>query len=111
MGQLNLVLKFVLELAALAALGVWGASIADGAAAVLLAIGLPAVVAGLWGTLAAPRARHRLPLRLRAPFELGVFALATFALWRAGWAAAAVAFAVVAIVNALLLTALGQWEA
>ena len=109
--MLNLALKFVLELAALAAFGIWGASIADGPAAVLLAIGLPIVVAALWGTLAAPRARHRLPLRLRAPFELGVFALASIALWQAGWGVAAAAFAAIAVVNAMLLTALGQWEA
>jgi hypothetical protein len=108
---LNLALKFVLELAALAAFGIWGASIADGPAAVLLAIGLPIVVAALWGTLAAPRARHRLPLRLRAPFELGVLALASIALWQAGWGVAAAAFAAIAVVNAMLLTALGQWEA
>ena len=109
--MLNLALKFVLELAALAAFGIWGASIADGPAAVLLAIGLPIVVAALWGMLAAPRARHRLPLRLRAPFELGVFALASIALWQAGWGVAAAAFAAIAVVNAMLLTALGQWEA
>jgi hypothetical protein len=109
--QLNLALKFLLELAALAAFGLWGASIADGAAAVLLAIGLPAAVAVLWGTFAAPRARRRLPLRLRAPFELGVFALAALALWRAESATLALAFAAVALVNALLLTAYDQWEA
>jgi hypothetical protein len=110
MKPLNLALKFLLELAALAAVGLWGASIADGAAAVVLAIGLPLVVAVLWGTFAAPRARRRLPLRLRAPFELGVFALAALALWGAGHAAWGAAFAVIAVANALLLTAFDQWE-
>jgi Protein of unknown function (DUF2568) len=109
--QLNLALKFLLELAALAAIGLWGASIADGAPAVVLAIGLPAVAAGLWGAFAAPKAPRRLPLRLRAPFELGVFALATLALWQAASAAWAEAFASIVVVNALLLTAFGQWEA
>jgi len=109
--HLNLALKFLLELAALAAFGLWGASIADGWAAVLLAIGLPAVVAALWGTFAAPKARRRLPLRLRAPFELGVFAFAALALWSAGSKTLAVAFAAIALVNALLLTAFDQWEA
>jgi hypothetical protein len=109
--QLNLVLKFLLELAALAAVGLWGASIADRAPAVVLAIGLPAVGAGLWGTFAAPRARRRLPLRLRAPFELGVFALAALALWQGASLAWAAVFASIAVVNALLLTAFGQWEA
>jgi hypothetical protein len=109
--QLNLALKFLLELAALAAFAVWGTSVADGAGAVGLAIVLPLAAAVLWGAFAAPRARRRLPLRLRVPFELTVFALAALALWGAGSVVAAAVLAVVAGVNALLLTALGQWEA
>jgi hypothetical protein len=109
--QLNLALKFVLEIAALVALGLWGASIAHGPAAVVLAIGLPVLAAVLWGTFAAPKARHRLPLRLRAPLELGVFAVAALALWGAEAVASAATFAAVALLNALLLTAFDQWEA
>ena len=77
----------------------------------LLAIGLPVVVAILWGRFAAPRARRRLPLRLRAPFELGVFALAALALWQAASPALGAAFAVIAVVNAALLSVFHQWEA
>ena len=110
MKPLNLALKFLLELAALASFGLWGASITDGLWVVVAAIGLPAVAAVAWGTFAAPKASRRLPLRLRAPFELGVFALAALALWQAeSWIYGA-AFALVALVNALLLTAFGQWE-
>ena len=111
MKQLNLALKFLLELAALAAFGLWGASIASGVAAVVLAVGLPVIVAVLWGAFAAPKARRRLPLRLRAPFELGVFALAALAFWQAESVAWGVAFAVVAAGNAVLLTVFDQWEA
>ena len=111
MKQVNLALKFFLELAAFAALGLWAASLANGAAAVISGIGLPAGAIALWGTSAAPKARRRLPLGLRAPFELGVFALAALALWRAESAAWAAAFASIAAVNALLLTAFDQWEA
>jgi hypothetical protein len=111
MKQLNLALKFLLELAALAAIGLWGASVADGLAAVLLAVGLPVITAVLWGAFAAPRARRRLPLRLRAPFELGVFALAALALWGAASAAWGAAFALIVVANAVLLTAFDQWEA
>jgi hypothetical protein len=107
---LNLAVKFLLELAALAAFGLWGASIASGLLALLLATALPVAVAVLWGTFAAPRARRRLPLRLRAPFELAVFALAALALWQAGSLAWAAAFAVIAAVNAALLTVFDQWE-
>ena len=110
MKHLNLAAKFLLELAALVAFGLWGASIADGALAVFAAIGFPVVAAVAWGTFAAPRARHRLPLRARAPFELGVFTLAALAFWRAeSWILGA-AFAVIALVNALLLTVFDQWE-
>ena len=111
MKQLNLVVKFLLELAALAAFGLWGASIASGIQAVLLAIGLPVVVAVLWGRFAAPRARRRLPLRMRAPFELGVFALAALALWQAASPAVGAAFAAIAVANAALLSVFDQWEA
>ena len=111
MKPLNLALKFLLELGALAAFGLWGAAVANGPAAVVLAVALPLGVAGLWGRFAAPRARRRLPLRLRAPFELGVFALAALALRGAGAAAWGAAFVVIAAVNALLLTAFRQWEA
>jgi hypothetical protein len=108
--QLNRALKFMLELAALGAFGLWGASIAHGWTAVLLAIGLPAFAAALWGTFAAPKAPRRLPLRLRAPFELGVLTVAALALWRAESVTAAATFAALALVNALGLTAFDQWE-
>jgi hypothetical protein len=105
-GQLNLALKFLLELGALAAFAVWGAS-----TSVLLAIALPVIAAVAWGLFAAPKARRRLSLPLRAPFELGVFALAAAALWDAVSAAWAAVFAALAVGNAVLLTLFDQWEA
>jgi Protein of unknown function (DUF2568) len=106
----NLALKFALELVSLAAFAYWGATVADGVAGVVLVIAAPLAAAVLWGAFAAPRAAKRLPLRLRAPFELGVFGLAALALLRAS-TAAAVALAVVAVANAILLSRLGQWDA
>jgi hypothetical protein len=111
MRQANLALKFALELAAFAAFGWWGATAADDALAVVLAIACPLAGVVLWGTLAAPRSPRRLPLAVRAPFELGVFALAALAYAGAGSGVAAVAFACVAAANAALLTAWRQWEA
>jgi hypothetical protein len=104
--QLNLAVKFLLELGALAAFGWWGAEVAGVGGAIVL----PLVAVVLWGMFAAPRAARRLPLRLRAPFELTVFALAALALWAAGSLALAAAFAAIAAVNAALLTVFGQWE-
>jgi hypothetical protein len=111
MRQLNLALKFFLVLTALVAIGIWSATLADGGVSVLLAIALPATAAVLWGLLAAPKARWRLPLRLRAPFELSVFALGALALWGATSATAAVVVASLVVANAVLLTSFDQWEA
>jgi hypothetical protein len=108
---LSLGLKFIVELAAFAAFAYWGASVGDGAVPVALAIAAPAVAIVLWGAFAAPRATRRLGSAARIPFELGVFGLAVVALFAAGAPVAAFALAVAAASSAVLLTALGQWEA
>jgi Protein of unknown function (DUF2568) len=105
MAAANLALKFLLELAAFAALAVWGASVS-----VLLAIAAPAAAIVLWGIFAAPKSARRLPDRARIPFELAVFALAAVALAAAASVALAVVFGVLVVINAVLLTTLGQWE-
>jgi hypothetical protein len=107
----NLGLKFLLELAAIAALAYWGATTADGVLAVVLAVGAPALFIVLWGRFAAPRSGHRLPARSRIPFEFGLFALAALALVLAGSPLVAAVFAVLVVVNAALLTMFDQWEA
>lgn len=81
-----------------------------GVPAVILAIAAPAAMVVAWGALAAPRARHRLALRTRAPFEIAVFALAALALVAAGRAVLAALFAGLVVLNAALLTAWRQWE-
>jgi hypothetical protein len=101
----NLALKFLLELAAFAAFAVWGASVS-----VLLGVAAQAVAILLWGTLAAPKSARRLPDRARIPFELAVFGLATAALAATASAALAIAFGVLVVANAVLLTTLSQWE-
>lgn len=110
MRSANLAVKFLLELAAFAAFCYWGAQTGTGATAVVLAIVTPAAAIAVWSAFAAPRARRRLPLTARAPLELGVFALAAAALAAAGAAVLAIVFAVIAILNAVLLTAFRQWE-
>lgn len=106
----NLAIKFALELASLAAFAYWGANAGHGVVAVLLAIAAPVLMVIVWGRLAAPRSEHRLPLSSRIPLELAVFTLAALALLEYS-TVAVVAFAAVVIINALLLTALRQWQA
>ena len=104
----NLALKFGLEVVAIAAFAYWGANLAAGVRSVLAGILAPLVAVILWGTLAAPRARRRLATRARVPLELSVFALATLALLTAS-SLAAIVFASAAAINAICLTAFGQW--
>jgi hypothetical protein len=105
----NLAVKFVLELAALAAFAYWGATLDGVFVSVIVGIAAPALAAVLWGYFAAPKSRRRLPTRARVPFELSVLALAV-ALVAVYSTAIAIAFDAVVIVNAVLLTRLGQWE-
>ena len=91
-NPINLALRFGLELAALAAMGVWGWRQAGGWFKYLLAPGLPLLAAFLWGALAVPddpsrsgKAPLPIPGILRLLLELGVFAFATWALYDAGY--------------------------
>jgi uncharacterized protein DUF2568 len=106
MRAANLALKFLLELAAFAALAYWGATVN-----IALAILAPAVAIVLWALFAAPRSERRLPTATRVPFELAVFGAAAVALVAADQPVAAIVFAVLAVVNAVLLFAFDQLEA
>lgn len=110
MKDANLAVKFALELAAIATFAYWGATLDGVVVSVLVAVAAPASAVVLWGLFAAPRSSRRLPIRARVPFELSVFALAVAALVAVDWIAAAIAFAAVTSVNAVLLTRLDQWE-
>lgn len=81
---INLGLRFVLELAALAAAGVWGWYKGEGWLRFLLAFGIPVVIAILWATFRVPNdpgpAPVVVPGLLRLLFELAVFAFAVWAL-------------------------------
>jgi hypothetical protein len=107
---LNLALKFLLELAALASFAIWGAHVGSGATAVILAIVTPLLFVLLWGRFAAPRSSRRQSRNTRIPFELTIFLLAASGLLSAGHAIAAAVFAALVVLNAAGLTAFDQWE-
>ncbi len=106
----SLALKFVLELAAFAALAVWGATVGDGVVQVLVAVAAPLTAIVLWGVFAAPKSSSRLSTGPRVAFELAVFALAAVALAAAGDGVAAIVLAVAVAVNFILLARFGQLE-
>lgn len=88
---INLALRFLLELSALASLGALGWTRVEGSARWLAVIALPLVFMALWGTFAVPDDPSRsggapVPVSggIRLTMELGLFALATAALSQGG---------------------------
>jgi hypothetical protein len=79
-----LLVRFLLELAALAALVATGAALVSGPLGWLLGIGLATVAAVAWGLFVAPRARITLPTPARLAVEVIVFVGATVGLFAAG---------------------------
>jgi hypothetical protein len=102
----NLAFRFLLELAGLTALGVWGWSLSTGATRIVAAIAAPAAAAVLWGAFNVPGDPSRsgaapIPVQglVRLIGELAFFALAAWALAAAGHAGLAIALAVAAAIH------------
>lgn len=109
MRAANLAVRFLLELAALAALGVWGWHAPGPLAVRVLAAAVgPLAAAAVWGTWVAPKARRRLPDPLRLVAEVLVFANAVVGLVVTGHPGWAVALAVAYAVNVGLMFAWHQ---
>lgn len=70
MHPVNAVLRFFLELAALAALGYWGWTQHDGAARWLWALGLPVVAAAAWAVFRIPGDHGKPIIPVRGPVRL-----------------------------------------
>ncbi len=86
---LNLGLRFLLEIAALAAMGMWGYRLADGWLRYVYVIGIPLLAAVLWGTFRIPNdpgpAPVAVPGIVRLLLELAFFAFAVWALFQSGY--------------------------
>ena len=87
----NLAFRFVLEIAALFAVGRWGFGISESWLRYLLVVSAPGLLAVAWGTLAVPDDPSRsgsapipIPGGLRLCLELGIFALACWAFASSG---------------------------
>lgn len=97
-----LAVRFVLELAALASLAYWGFSEFDGVLSVVLGVGAPLAAAVVWGLYVSPKARYGSPVR-QAVGEAVVFSAAVIALVDADQPVLALAFALVAVVDGVLV--------
>lgn len=100
----NLALRFLLELAALAALGYWGFHTGHSALAnVALGLGAPLIAAVVWGVFAAPRSDRRLHGPALVAVQLAVLGAGVVALAGAGRPVLAAVFAALVVLNAVLL--------
>jgi hypothetical protein len=105
----NLALAFFLELCTLVALGYWGFHTGAGTIArVGLGIGAPVVAVVVWGLLGAPRSAWQLQGIWYLVLSVIWFGSAALGLFVAGRRDLGVAFALVFVVNQVLVYALGK---
>ena len=104
----NDVLRFLLELAALAGLAIWGWRTGPTGVNVVLAVGAPLAAAALWGAFVAPKAPRHPGDPWRLLLEALVFGAGTLAFAAAGIGWAAVALGVLAALHLVATFPLGQ---
>lgn len=104
MKSINLLVRFLLELAALAALGYSGLHAPSPEwGKIALAIGAPVTLAVLWGLFAAHKARFKLPRFWKAIVGILLLESAALALGFAGQGALAAVFSAAILVNSGLI--------
>lgn len=103
---INLAVRFILEICALAAMVYWGWTQHAGWLRFILAIGLPLLAASVWGTFAVPNDPSRsgkapipIPGVVRLVLELIFFALAAWMLYDAGATLLGLGMGVVVIIH------------
>lgn len=104
MKSANLALRFLLELCLLVALGYWGFRAGEGLLGnIVLGLGAPLLAAVVWGIFISPRARLPVSRPVRLVMELVLFGAAVVALAAAGQPGLAIAFALIVLINEVLL--------
>jgi hypothetical protein len=105
-NPVNLGLRFLLELAALFAMGYWGWTQHEGFARVLLAIGIPLIAAALWGTFRVDNDPKKAPVAVpgvaRLLLEIVFFAVGVALLAAANQTTAATVFGLVVLFHYLI---------
>jgi len=103
--MLNLAVRFLLELCMYAAVGYWGFKTQSSwVLKILFGIGLPVLIALLWGTFLAPKAIRLLNGVSFLTLELILFSTGAIALFASGKPTLGWIYTIVLIVNKILLT-------
>lgn len=98
--SLNLIIAFLLELAMFSSISYWGFQ--QGKSTFTkwtLAIVCLAITIALWGILAAPNSQTRLSFPIRLIFEISMFLLASFLLYKLNYTFLAICFALLSIAS------------
>jgi hypothetical protein len=107
--MLNLAVRFLLELCMLAAVGYWGFKTHSvWWMKIVFGIGLPVLIAVLWGIFLAPKASHPLRGISFLALEMFLFASGALALFASGKSALGWVYTIVLLVNKILLTTWNQ---
>jgi len=113
---INLLIRFLLEVIALIAMGIWGWHQATGALQYVFAIGIPLFFTTLWGVFAVPddpsrsgKAPVPIPGWLRLVFELVFFAFATWGMYQLDWLIAAMIFGGIVVIHYIVSYDRIQW--
>ena len=115
-NMINLVVRFLLELTALYAFGLWGWSQRTDFWRYLLMIGLPLIAATLWGVFRTPgdasasgNAVIAVQGWLRLLLEIGFFSFATYSFFAIGLQKTGWVFAIITLIHYILSYDRIQW--
>ncbi|MFJ7744644.1 YrdB family protein [Peribacillus sp. NPDC097295] len=101
---INIALRFILEVCALVFFTYWGFQSSQGILKKLvLGIGSPMLIAIIWGVFGSPAAPIPAQVFLRILLELLIFGLATLALYSSGKPTLAIIYAIIVVINLILL--------
>ena len=101
---LNVLVRFLLELGMLAAVAYWGFSTHPSwIAKIILGVGLPLLIAVIWGLFVAPKATHPLSGVSRLVVEMALLGSGALALFASGKPGLAWAYTIILVINEILL--------
>ena len=104
MRGINLGLRFILEVAVLVALAIWGFGSSDSLIVqLLLGLGVPVLAMAVWGAFISPKASRRLDDPVRVGIEVVIFGLGTVALVAAGLPLPGLLLAAAAAISLVLM--------
>jgi len=106
--SLTLLIRFLLELCMLAALGYWGFETGDSAVAQWgLGLGVPVAAAVVWGMFIAPKARYPVPIAVWIGLQVVLFGAAALAVAAVASTGLGVLFVIAVVVHGAAMAALG----